>query len=139
MYNNMTAENFAISSDIVNNYNDIATSDNLVNQAGNINVLNSLLTLRHCTTMFSEGAPEDFMNSVITTMAIDAEQADRIYKIENALVQQIDKNRQSISGVSEDEEMANMVKYQHAYNASAKLVNTMSEILDTLINKVGVN
>lgn len=44
----------------------------------------------------------------------------------------------SISGVSEDEELANMVKFQHAYNASARMMTTIDEMLDVLINRIGI-
>ena len=53
-------------------------------------------------------------------------------------MKQIENRRTADSGVSLDEEMANMVRYQHAYNASARMIVTMSEIYDTLINKLGV-
>jgi flagellar hook-associated protein 1 FlgK len=42
--------------------------------------------------------------------------------------------RDSVSGVSVDEEMTNMMKYQKAFEASARLVTTVSEMLDSVIN-----
>lgn len=51
---------------------------------------------------------------------------------------ELENMRQSVMGVNLDEEMANMVQFQHAYNASAKMINTMNEILDTIINRLGV-
>ena len=44
----------------------------------------------------------------------------------------------SVSGVELNEEMTNMVRFQQAYNAAAKMINTMDEIYDKLINGVGV-
>jgi flagellar hook-associated protein 1 FlgK len=43
-----------------------------------------------------------------------------------------------VSGVSIDEEMGNLVRYQHAYNAAAKMIQTYSEILDILVNGLGL-
>jgi flagellar hook-associated protein 1 FlgK len=54
------------------------------------------------------------------------------------LVGEMDKRRESIMGVSLDEEMANMVRFQHAYNASARILTAIDEMLDTLINRVGL-
>jgi flagellar hook-associated protein 1 len=45
--------------------------------------------------------------------------------------------RQSASGVSMDEEMTNMVRFQRGYQASARVMSTMDEMLDTLINRTG--
>ena len=55
-----------------------------------------------------------------------------------ALVDQTENRRLSESGVSLDEEMANMVKFQQAYNASARMITTLDGILDTTINKLGL-
>jgi flagellar hook-associated protein 1 FlgK len=54
------------------------------------------------------------------------------------MVQQVDNMRQSVQGVSLDEEMANMIKYQHAYDAAARVITTMDQALDTVINGMGI-
>jgi flagellar hook-associated protein 1 len=136
-YKNMTAKNFCVSNDIMYDAKLVSTSDS-AGDKGNINVLNKLLNERHDPHMFAEGAPEDFMKSMITTLGIDSEQAGTISSNQEAVVKQIDNRRLSDSGVSIDEEMTNLVKFQHAYNASAKMIATMTEIFDTLINKIGV-
>ena len=137
-YNNMTAKNFTVSADIMGDLNAIATSNN-PNQVGHITVLNELIALRHSNTMFSEGAPEDFVKSIISSIAIDSQHAKKFTANQDLIVEHVENNRISVSGVSVDEEMANMVKFQHAYNAAAKMVSTMSEIYDQLINRVGVS
>ncbi len=137
MYEKITAKNFSISSDILNDYNLIATSD-ITGEAGNIEILNKLLGFRKDTDMFSEGAPEDFMKSLIATLGIDAEQAGNYSDNQQIVVNQIINRRLSDSGVSIDEEMTNLVKFQQAYSAAAKMIQTMSEIYDTLINKLFV-
>jgi flagellar hook-associated protein 1 FlgK len=133
IYENITAKNFTVASDILDDYNLIAASD-ASGQAGNIEVLNKLLSLRRDTDMFSEGAPEDFMKSLVATLGIDAQQAGNYKDNQQIVVNQIINRRLSDSGVSIDEEMTNLVKFQHAYNAAAKMIQTMSEIYETLIN-----
>jgi flagellar hook-associated protein 1 FlgK len=44
--------------------------------------------------------------------------------------------RQSVMGVNLDEEMANLVQFQHAYNASARTINTWDQMLDVIINRL---
>lgn len=136
-YEKITAKNFCISEDILNDYNLIAASDTQY-EAGNIEVLNKLLGFRRNTDMFSEGAPEDFMKSLVATLGIDSQQARNYSMNQKAVVNQIENRRLSNSGVSMDEEMANLVKFQHAYNAAAKMIQTMNEVYDTLINRLFV-
>lgn len=54
------------------------------------------------------------------------------------LQQQVDHSRQSTSAVSLDEEIANLVKFQHAYNASARNMTVVDEMIDRIINHMGV-
>lgn len=49
----------------------------------------------------------------------------------------IDNYRQEVVGVSSDEELSNMIKFQHAYNAASRYVNTVSEMIEHLINRLG--
>jgi flagellar hook-associated protein 1 FlgK len=136
-YNELTAKNFCVSSDIINDISKIATSDT-PDQIGNIENINKLIKMRNNTHMFTEGAPEDFMKSIVSTLGIDSQQAVRMSANQNAMIRQVENQRLSESGVSMDEEMANMVKHQQAYNAAAIMINTMSEIYDILINRVGL-
>jgi flagellar hook-associated protein 1 len=136
-YANITAKNFAVSADIMGNVDNIAASDQLQEQ-GNTNVLKDLILQRHDKSMFTAGTPEDFMKSLLATLGIDSQAAVRMSDNQDNIVKHIDTQRLSDSGVSIDEEMANLVKFQHAYNASAKMITTMAEVYDTLINKVGV-
>jgi len=48
------------------------------------------------------------------------------------------RRRESISSVSIDEEMSAMVRFQHAYNASARMLTAIDEMLDVLVNRVGI-
>lgn len=137
IYANITAKHFSISFDIMDDFNAICVSG-ASGEVENKEILDSLLNMRHNPHMFNEGAPEDFMKSLIATLGIDSQQAVRYSKNQKTIVQQIDNRRLSVSGVLVDEEMTNMVKFQHAYNASARMITTMAEIYDTLINKMGV-
>lgn len=135
-YNQITAKNFTVSGDVMSNTDTIATSD-VQGENGNIKVLNAILQIRNNKSLFYEGAPEDFMKSLIAGMGIDAQQANNYSKVQQTIVNQVDTRRMSVSGVSLDEEMTNLVKFQQAYNASAKMITTMMEIYDTLIFRIG--
>jgi len=51
-------------------------------------------------------------------------------------VHQLENYRESISGVSIDEEMVNLVKYQNAYQAAAKLITTADEMMQSVLNMI---
>ncbi len=91
----------------------------------------------------TEGLPnsstlDDFYRNMIAQLGVDSQAAKRLYDNSETLVLQVDNNRQSVSGVSIDEEMAELVKYQHSYEANARFITTYDQVLDTLINRTGV-
>ena len=55
------------------------------------------------------------------------------------LVTQADANRQSVMGVSLDEEMTNMIKYKFAYNANAKVIDAVNQMLETIMFRMGAS
>jgi len=136
IYDDMTAGNFSISQDVIDNLANILTTTT-AGDVGQSDVLLSIADFRHDSGLFAEGAPEDFMSSLISNLGIDTEEAARVGLNQETIVKQIDNRRSSNSGVSLDEEMSNMVKFQHAYNASARMITTISEIYDMLINRMG--
>ena len=73
----------------------------------------------------------------VTRIGSLAKDAQRQEASAQALVDSVDGRRQSTSGVSMDEEMTNMIRFQRAFQASSRAMNTMDELLDTLINRTG--
>ncbi|WP_284036444.1 flagellar hook-associated protein FlgK [Neobacillus sp. 114] len=78
----------------------------------------------------------DFYQMVIGNLGIGVNEAERYRDNANMVSQQVDNRRLSVSGVSIDEEMTNMVRFQQAYNAAAKYVSAVNDMLDTLINRM---
>lgn len=77
-------------------------------------------------------------NDIVTEVGISKQQSDNMYSSQKDLVQLLDQRRQSISGVSMNEEVANMIQHQSAFQANSRMISTISEMLDTLINRTGV-
>ncbi|MCP3740172.1 flagellar hook-associated protein FlgK [Rossellomorea sp. BNER] len=75
--------------------------------------------------------------SVIGQMAVESQEAVRLAKNSAVLTNAVETRRMSVSGVSLDEEMTNMIKFQHAYNASARMITLQDELLDKIINGMG--
>jgi flagellar hook-associated protein 1 FlgK len=82
-------------------------------------------------------ATDSAYSAYVTRIGSMAQDGQRKEATAQALVNSVDASRQSTSGVSMDEEMTNMVKFQRAYQASARAMSTMDEMLDTLINRTG--
>lgn len=73
---------------------------------------------------------------IIAALAVDAHQANRMVENQSALVYQLENRRISVSGVSLDEEMVNLIQFQRAYQANSQAIRVVDELLDTLINGI---
>jgi len=75
-----------------------------------------------------------YFTDTVNRLAIQSQEATRIVTNHDALLSSLEESRTSISGVSLDEEMANLIQFQHAYQANAKIISTVDELLDVIIN-----
>lgn len=75
-----------------------------------------------------------FYKNMITELGSATSDAGRKVENQQALVEQTMARRESVKGVAEDEEIANVVLFQHAFNASAKIISVIDEMLNTIIN-----
>ena len=58
---------------------------------------------------------------------------------QNSIMDDLRNARDAISGVNIDEELSDIIKFQHGYNAAAKFISTVNDMLDTIINRLGVS
>ncbi|WP_042170083.1 flagellar hook-associated protein FlgK [Paenibacillus gorillae] len=79
----------------------------------------------------------DFYSAMVGTLGVKSQEASRLYTNTQAQLDQVEGNRQSVSGVSLDEEMSDLIKYQYGYSAAARFMTTFDELLDKLINGTG--
>jgi flagellar hook-associated protein 1 FlgK len=79
---------------------------------------------------------DDYYNSLVGTVGLDTATAKDNVRQREAVKLQLENRREAISGVSLDEEMTNLIKFQHAYGAAAKLIGVVDELLTTLLNTV---
>ncbi|MDR1209244.1 MAG: flagellar hook-associated protein FlgK [Clostridiales bacterium] len=78
-----------------------------------------------------------FYRQMITAAGSEGAQAKSMAESGQIVLNQLDNRRLAVSGVSADEEMTNMLTYQHAYNASARLLNVLDSMMDKLVNGTG--
>ncbi|MEO6866933.1 MAG: flagellar hook-associated protein FlgK [Gaiellales bacterium] len=137
----MTAASITVDAAILGDYRLVAASSSAPGPAepGNGGNFASMLdTLRNA----AQGAPlngswEGFYTSIVTGTGARAQTAQRALSNSDILVSMAVGRREQVSGVSLDEEMSNMLRFQHAYNASARVMTTMDDALDTIINRMG--
>lgn len=93
--------------------------------------------MRHKSTMVGEYRNSDeFYNALIAKAGIESKTAKEQVENQKLILTNLENLRQSVMGVNLDEEMAAMVQFQHGYNAAARVMQTMNELLDRLINRL---
>jgi len=90
------------------------------------------------SSLLGNSSLASFYNSFIGALGVQAQNYMRLTTNQEALVNQITNWRSSVSGVNLDEELSNMIKFQKGYNSAARVLTTMDEMLDKLINGTGV-
>ena len=79
---------------------------------------------------------ESYFQDVVDKLGVEAQHAKRVVSNEEDLLNSLDLNRLSVSGVSLDEEMTNLIQYQKAYSANAKTITTVSDMLDIILGLI---
>jgi flagellar hook-associated protein 1 FlgK len=77
---------------------------------------------------------DSYFKDIIGRLGVHGGEAQRMVKNQETLLSSFQETRESVSGVSLDEEMASLIQYQHAYQANAKIISTVDELLDVVIN-----
>ena len=82
------------------------------------------------------GSHGDYYRSTISKLGLEGSQVSQFMDVNSALLSEFSNIKEQISGVSLDEESINLIKFQQAYQASAKLIATVDELLSTVINMI---
>jgi len=129
------AQDIDISSDIKNSISAIAAS-----KGGSIGDGNNALEIARISetmTMSGDTATiEDYFAAMMGKLGVQSKEASNMSGNQQLLIEQLEAQQSSYSGVSLDEEMTNLIKYQHAYEAAARLVRTVDEMMQTVIEMV---
>lgn len=83
------------------------------------------------------GPDQDYRQFVVE-LGVQAQTVNRRVEIQAAVTTQVDAARDAQAGVNLDEEMMNMLAFQHAYDGAARVLTTIDQALDTLINRTGI-
>ena len=139
-YLQLTAGTFNINTKMLKDVNLFGTTDDITKGQDAQDITEELIKVRtDKSKMTYRGcSSEEFLQCLTSDVALGASSANNFYsnfdKISKAIVAQ----RTSVSGVDNDEEALNLVKFQEAYNLSSKMIQVMTEIYDRLILQTGV-
>lgn len=133
----ITAGNIKVNDVFMKDPSKLAASD-AANEEGNGKFALELANLQSKSQADLDGATfNSFYQGMIGKLGTDGEEAYRLNMTSEKLLITLSGNRDSVSSVSLDEEMTNMITFQQAYNANARMITVVDETLDKIINGMG--
>ena len=136
------AQTMSLSSDVASNGTKIAAGSNSSSDGANaLNLIDlqsrlSFNSVTHVSAGSGSFTFDEFYGSIVSDLGIQSFSTQANLEQQEGILLQLNTRRESIAGVSIDEEFINMVKFQQAYNAAARLIGVVDELLDTVISQV---
>lgn len=139
-YYRLTAKNFAIMDALAKDSSLLANKSNSGDGVEQGDLLSQIKTMISSKdgSKFRGATPAEFLQNILSDVALNASRANTFSQSFADISYTIDNQRISISGVDEDEEAVNLVKYQNGYNLASRMIQTLTEIYDRLILETGV-
>lgn len=139
-YYKLTASNICIADICVKDPTLLATTKDVTGEGGvdAYDLITQLAKLKSDTVLYRGGTADGFLKCMISDISIDTQESKIFNQNYANIANTIQNQRLSISGVDEDEEALDLIRFQNAYNLSSKMISTMAEIYDRLILETGV-
>lgn len=139
-YYKLTAANICVSSICIKQPDRLAaqTYSEIENGVDNYDLIEELAKLKKDTPLFRGGTADSFLKCMYSDISIDTQETEIFDNNYLNIQASIETQRMSVSGVDEDEEGLDLIKFQNAYNLSSKMISVMAEIYDRLILETGV-
>ena len=129
-----SAAGFKVSDEINSDPTRIATSTN-PDEAGNGDIANSISELQN-GYFIGNSKFSDYYNTVVSGVGSRVQEANFLRISQEMVVTSIQNHRDSISGVSLDEEMSNLIKYEQAYQAASRMISVADELIQAVLNLI---
>ncbi len=140
-YYRLTAANFDVAAATVRDPMLMATVTKEAynpDDADKNDLVEKMQALKSEIILFRGGGADEFLQCLISDNSVDTQKAKIFFQNYTNLTTTIDTRRMSISGVDEDEEAMDLLKFQNAYNLASRMVQTMAEMYQRLILETGV-
>ena len=115
-----------------------STATEIINGTDKYDISEELLTLQKGVKMFRGDSAESFLETLLSDITVDVNKTKIYTNNYTNLCHTVQNQRTSVSGVDEDEEALNLIKFQNAYNLASKMISVMQQLYDKLINETGV-
>jgi flagellar hook-associated protein 1 FlgK len=135
----LTAANIQVNAQSLKDANYFATySQDNTDGVAKYDIVEQLLKLQNQSDMFRGNDSESFLETLLSDLTVDVNKTEISSTNYSNIATVISTQRTSVSGVDEDEEALNLVKFQNAYNLASKVISVMAEMYDKLIEETGV-
>ncbi|WP_313131367.1 flagellar hook-associated protein FlgK [Anaerocolumna sp.] len=137
-YYKVTAGNFTVTEAIYTDPTKVVTATDIINGVEENDIVEKLIALKEDKGLFKQGAPAAFLQTLVAEIGIDTDKAKTFAASQTNILSVITNQRLSVSCVDLDEEGMNLIRFQNAYNLSAKAISVMDQIYNKLINEMAV-
>ena len=145
-YYQLTAVNVAVAKKTQQDPDIFATQSKKVNDDGSEitngvdthDLIDLMAKLQSREELFRGGGADTFLQCIYADITVDTQECEIFTDNYTNISTTIDNQRQSVSGVDEDEEALDLIKFQNAYNLASKCISVLSEMYDQLILRTGV-
>lgn len=120
---------------ILANFNKMAVSAS--GGSGDGNIAGKVYDIR-TESLYGDMSVDGYYRDIILDLGLEREASRLISDNQGFLIKSIDEKRMGLSAVSLDEEMADMIKFQHSYTANSRVINAIDEMIETVVNRVGL-
>lgn len=127
------AANLKVSEGVLNDVGRVAAGAS-PDAPGDNRVANILSSLQYKPVFDGTNSFDNYYNSMVGEIGVETSRANSEHESQKNIVKQLSNIRESISGVSLDEETAKMIEFQKNFDASARLIRTADEMMDTVLN-----
>lgn len=139
-YYKLNAGNFSVLAALVEDADLLSTEKDPSDGKAQYDILTEIKVMSNDKTKmsFRGSKASEFLQCILSDVALNAGNAKTFCSNYTNISKSVDNQRISISGVDEDEEAINLVKYQNGYNLASKMIQTLTEVYDRLILETGV-
>jgi flagellar hook-associated protein 1 FlgK len=131
-----TASDLEVNQNIVGDLDFIAVAADATTVPGDSSQAIAIANLQYQLNVGGTQSYNDYYSSLVRDVGHEVLRSDAFYQHQSDMMAQLENQRESVSGVSLDEEMINLIKFQNAYTAAARLITTADELMQTVLQMV---
>jgi flagellar hook-associated protein 1 len=135
-----TAANIALDAGVAGSTDTIAASATAAGLPGGSDAAVTMAQLQYVVQTIGTTTTtlDGFYGQFVGRIGVDTDQASRLHQVQSGVLDAAQARRDGVSGVNMDEEMTDMVRFQKSYNAAARMITTLDQMLETIITGMGV-